>query len=262
LARAGAVIVLGFGLPVASVRSAPAVSRVLWERKDGPFYSAALLWDIRDFTEPQLRQACSALSKQLREKRGWTVSIFVDEDDATRELHGKLRTEGDYDWWSSLYNQFGRALLPMAEASGLGGNVVLRFRNQAGVSSETVLSGENFLRISLRGVDFDILKQSFSPLPPGVAPTSGDEAMIFIYVRASSFPDVRLAQEFGRLMRARLGERRIVVGFRTDSFFIEDTGFPIMYRFDPSLAPPSREQYEHSRTRYCFCDEPDVRCGN
>lgn len=230
------------------------------EGKIGPFYTRSEVWKVEDLTEPNLRLYYQQLSQELKGYRAWTVEVFIDQDDARRELHGKLRTEENYDWWLKLYNEFGSKLLPKAEFLTYENNGVLRLRDGAGTLSETVLSGDNFLRIRNTDIEFDILETYFSGLPPHTKSALGDEAMIWVYVRASSFPSVRQARQFSLIMRKRYQEKRIVVHIRTDSYFITDGRFPIVYRFDPDRVPPSREQYEQSKTMYCFCDRPGILC--
>jgi hypothetical protein len=200
------------------------------------------------------------LSRELKGTRAWTVSVFVDKNDATRELYGKAATEKGYDWWLELFEKFGRTPLPMAEILSWQENAVLRLRDSSGTCSERVLSGENFLRSHEAGIEFEILRTSYHPLPPHERPSRGDEAMVTIYVRASSYPRTDQARQYSLLMRKRFQQKQILVLFRTDSFFLAQTAFPIIYRFDSTAKPPSREQYEQSKTMYCFCDDPDVRC--
>jgi hypothetical protein len=186
--------------------------------------------------------------------------VFIDKDDATRELHGKLATEKGYGWWLELYNRFGHGLLPMAEMCRFGDNGALRFRDSSGTSSEIVLSGANPLRVDLKNIRFEVLKTYIGPLPPHTEPRPGDGAMISVYVRASSFPLADQARAFSLLMRRRFRQKRITVKFRTDAYFLTDNVFPILYRFDPPGTPPTREQYERSKTMYCFCDRRGIPC--
>lgn len=237
-----------------------AESRTLREWRVGPFYNRVVIWAGTDLTEPNLRSYYQQLSRELTGNRAWRVDVFSDEGDATRELYGKLRTEGDYDWWLGLYNKFGRKLLPKAEILSYAHNAVLRMRDTAGSCSEVVLSGDNFLRVHVGSIEFEILETYYHRLPPRTKPSHGDEAMISVYVRASSFPNVDQAREFGFLMRKRFRQKRIIVLIRTDSYFITDLAFPIMYRFDRDGVPPTREQYEQSKTMCCLCDRPAVLC--
>jgi|SRR5271157_1195244 len=233
----------------------------LWEWKTGPFYSRGVLWDIKRLAEPNLRSFYQRMSRELEDYRFWTVGVFTDRDDGMREVSGKLKAdELGYDWWVGLYNKFGRKVLPAAEVLGYQGNAVLRLRDSSGTCSEIVLAGDNFLRVHLGGLEFEILKTYYAPLPPHVEPSPGDEAMVFTYVRASSFPNTDQAREFSQLVLHRVQEKRVVVLFRTDDFFIDDNRFPIVYRFDPTTPPPSREQYRQSKTMYCFGDRPGILC--
>ena len=247
---------------VAGALSCPAQDSTLLQGSVGPFYGRAVLWDATNLTEQNLRSYHKQLSRELKPYRAWTVMVFIDKGDATRELYGKLRTEETYDWWLELYNQFGRKLLPMAELLTYEDNAVLRMRDAAGTCSETVLAGENFLRVRQNDIDFKILETYFTGLPPHTAATSGDEAMIWVYVRSSSFPNENQARDFSSLMQKRFRQKRVIVTIRTDSYFLMDGRFPIMYRFDKEGAPPSREQYEHSKTMYCFCERPRIQCSH
>jgi hypothetical protein len=240
--------------------AATARASTLWEYRLGPFYSRSLLWDAADLTEPRLRALYEQLSPELANNRAWTVQVFTDRTDAGRESGGKMGTEADYERWWKLYNGLGGKLLPMAEVLVYEKNAVLRLRNSAGVCSEVVLSGDNFLRTRLGSVSFEVLEIYYHSLPPGTAPSDGDEAMVTIFVRASAFPDEDQARQFSLLMQNRFEQKRIIVVFRSDAFFLTDEMFPIIYRFDPAAAPPSREEYERSKTMYCFCDRPGVLC--
>ena len=234
----------------------------LLQGRAGPFYGRVVIWEATKLTEQNLRPYYKQLSVELKAYRAWTVMVFIDKGDATRELYGKLATEETYDWWLGLYNQFGRKLLPMAEILTFEGNAVLRMRDSSGNCSETVLSGENFLRVGVDHIDFEILETYYTGLPPHTASAPGDEAMVWVYVRCSSFPTPDEAREFSLLMRKRFQQKRIIVVMRTDSYFITDGRFPILYRFDQNPTPPSQEQYERSQTMYCFCDRPDIRCSH
>lgn len=240
-----------------------AVNQTLWNWKAGPFCKLIVVWDVADLTEPKLRSYYQGLSRDLKRYRAWTVDVFVDREDAAREVSGKMivETDDDYDRWLDLYNKFGRKLRPMAEISGFGANAVLRLRDRNGNCSETVLSGDNFLQASVGDVKFEILEILYRLLPPHMKPRLGDDAMIDVFVRASSFPSVEQARTFSRLMQKRLQEKQIILMFRTDAFFIGDSFFPIMYRFDPATTPPTKEAYEHSKIMACSCNEPEIRCG-
>jgi hypothetical protein len=245
-------------MSVLAATSCLALDQTLWNWKAGPFLHRIVVWDVADLTEPKLRSYYQRLSRDLKRYGAWTVDVFVDRDDAAREVSGKMLTDKDYDWWLDLYNKFGRKLLPMAEISGFRADAVLRLRDRNGNCSETVLSGDNFPRASVGDVKFEILETLYRWLPPHTKPRPGDDAMIDVYVRASSYPSVEQARTFSRLMQNRLQEKQIILMFRTDAFFIDDAFFPIMYRFDPAATPPTKEAYEHSKIMAC---EPEIRCG-
>lgn len=251
-----AVVCLWFAISVICHAAGPTV----WEKNVGPFFSRGVIWAPSDLTEPNLRSYYQRLSEELKTNLAWTVNVFVDREDASRELHGKLTAEGDYDWWLKLYNEFGRKLLPMAEILSFDGDAVLRLRDAHGACFETVLSGRNFLWVHQGSTDFQILDVHYRSLPPHTQSSPGDEAMIWVYVRSSVFPTVDEGKQLSELMRSRFHQKRIVVAIRTDSYFIADGAFPTVYRFDAEGTPPSRDDYANSRTMYCFCDRPEVRC--
>jgi len=247
-------------IAVLAATSCLALDQTLWNWRAGPFCRRVVIWDAADLTEPKLQAFYQRLSSDMKRNRAWTVDVFVNRDDAAHEVSGKMVTDKGYDWWLDLYNKFGRTVFPMAEISGYGANAVLRLRDGHGVCSETVLSGHNFLRISMDNVEFEILQAYYRFLPPNTKPVPGDEAMITVYVRSSIFPSVGQAREFTRLMQERFQEKRIIVTFRIDAFFIDDPDFPVVYPFDPPATPPSKEEYEHSKTMYCFSDQPGIQC--
>ena len=261
LSIAGAAVIV-----LASVRIAG--GSTIWQRTDGPFFSQALLWKPASLTDENLRALYRRLAPAMRPRRAWLVEVFVDAADAQRELHGKLTTEGTYQRWLRLYSAFGRKPLAMAELFGYANNAVLRLRDAAGICSEVVLAGNNFLRIESGGVRFEILHIYYHPLPPDVAPSPGDEAMISVYVRASQPPDLDRAEELSTLLQRRLRQKRVDVSIRTDSFFISDDSFPVVYRFDELSRPPTEREYASSQTVSCmpritgFLAVGGIRCVN
>jgi hypothetical protein len=243
-----------------TVATSPALGRTLWEAKVGPFYSRVVVWDAAELVEPNLRLFYESLSRELKGSRAWTVGVFMDQRDAEREVSGKMRTDPSYDWWLDLYDKFGRDPLPMAEISSYNGDGVLRVRDRFGACTESVLSGDNFLRVHLGAIGFEILKVYYRPLPPHTNPSPGDESVVSVYVRASAFPSSEQAIEFSLLMQRRFQQKRIVVALRADAYFLTDDMFPVVYRFDPKPTPPSREQYEQGKTMYCVSDRPGIQC--
>jgi hypothetical protein len=82
----------------------------------------------------------------------------------------------------------------MAVILGYQENAVLRRRDRSGACSETVLAGDELLRVHVDSVEFEILEAYYRSLSPHTESSHGDEAMISIYVRASSFPSVDQAE--------------------------------------------------------------------
>lgn len=248
-------------LALLAAPSCMAAASTLWGGKVGPFYGRVILWNAAELNRESLQLYYEQLSQELRGNLAWTVSVFVDQDDATREVSGKLKVENlDYAWWLELYRKFGRNLLAAAEILCYQDNAVLRLRDSTGKVTESVLAGSNFLHVQLDRVQFEILKAYYGPLPPHTSSAPGDEAAVHIYVRASSAPISGEAREFSRLMQERYKQKRVTVLIRTDAFFLTDWVFPIMYRFDAATTPPTREEYEKSKTIYCFCDQPSLPC--
>jgi len=232
----------------------------IWERRDGPFFSRAVLWDPVDFSEENLRSFSGELAQEMKGNLAWDVGVFVDRSDLTRELYGKMVTDQGYEWWQKLYIKFGQSLLPMAEFFGYENNIVMRLRDNAGNCSEVTLQGHDFLRVNRDDIEFEILKILYHPLPPNVSSKPGDEAEVTAYVRASQFPSAQQAKEFSRILQKNVRQKRVDVEIRTDTYFIDSSAFPILYRFDQKPAPPSLEEYQRSRTMFCFGENPGIPC--
>lgn len=77
--------------------------RVFWERKDGPFYTRYEIWHSVDLTPSNIRSFYRRLAPEMSGYRAWTVKVFADEPEATRDLYGRFATEVDYSRWSQLY---------------------------------------------------------------------------------------------------------------------------------------------------------------
>ena len=119
-------------------------------------------------------------------------------------------------------------------------------------------SRHDFLRVHGDGTEFEILKIYYHPLP---AHWSQPRAMRRWFRSTRAHLGSRVWTKQGSsavLCNSAFRQKRVIVDIRTDSYFIMDSTFPILYRFDEKPAPPRREQYERSKTRYCFCDSPGM----
>lgn len=186
------------------------------------------------------------------------ISAFQYRSDVY-ELFGKSTTEFTFAKWKELFDHSSnkRQTLRFAKLVKAGTDVRIDFVDNGEASY--VVRGSNdptvfFISQNLR---CHILQISPIYLPIGV-PGGEPKLRIWVYVQAQRLPTPREAEAIFSELRRRLGTSHLRVLIRTDSWFIEDTRFPIWYPFAPDERPPNNLK-EYKAAGEVFCKETDGR---
>jgi hypothetical protein len=198
----------------------------------------------------------SKLSDRARLSVIW---MFSTEAQGTAITWGKGRFHIDYDWWVSAFRWEANRIQPLALAvfSRRGG--VLVMRSATGEIHRRVLGGKDPLRVSINGLELEILDLRF----PGMAPRNSvgyEKDYAMIYVRAKK----PLTEQSTRLTVATISAETTLtkasVLIRSDSWFIDDPFFPVVYPFEHQLIPPGAEAYSASKTAICRLEGNYIHC--
>lgn len=187
------------------------------------------------------------------------IWMFSTQEQGTAITWGKGRFHIDYDWWAWAFRSEASRLQPVAliVLSSRGG--VLIMRSATGEIHRRVLGGKDPLLVSVGGLECEILDLRF----PGMAPRKSvgyEKDYAMIYVRAKQ----PLSDQSTRITVATISAEttltKALMLIRSDSWFIDDPFFPVVYPFEPQLVPPTAEAYSASKTAICRVEGDQIHC--
>jgi hypothetical protein len=156
------------------------------------------------------------------------LRVFGSQQD-TRPLFGKVHTENHYASWLYLYKM--ELKLPpveMAEIIKIGNNVLARASN-AGRYEQKVLSGEDPLPCWHGSNDCRITWINIHGHAEDVG--KPEHAVIQLYIKQQPLPNAAQAVSECVRLQERFKTKQLFISFRSDDWFILDTGFPVVYPF-------------------------------
>jgi hypothetical protein len=242
---------------LADVRQVPQVLVDQWDQK---VVRRSVLIPPSEFSPARAEEISRAFLTANRDK--FTVlklSIFVDENDERRTDSGKGSTDVTYMGWRQLYEKYGSQPLPMAQTIAIRENAVLRWRDAGGRVGRKVLSGSDPLAVRLAGRTFEVLELAMHKRSPYHVPLPSDPIWVNAAVRTSATSADHL-RAFTSLLAARLGLTDLSISFRHDCWFISGDSFPIVYRFDQVLNPPTEGEYRRAFAGYCWFSGGKTSC--
>ncbi len=250
-------LVLGWlGSSPAAQRQAPEVAVDLWDQK---LVRRSVLITPNEFSPARAEQISREFLEARRSKfRALKLSVFVDADDERRTDSGKGQTDVTYAYWRRLYELHGRQALPMARTLAVGQDAVLQWRDQAGRIGRKVLSGNDPLLVRQSGHLFEILDIGMWKLPYSDRVYKNSmRASAIVRTRPTSAEQLRAFFDY---LASRLDLADFSVYFRSDHWFITNDSFPIVYRFDQVLDPPTERDYIGRFRGHCYMRSGEANC--
>ena len=255
--------ILVFGWAAAAGLSAATPYETFERWSSGPLSTVSIVVNPGDMTVPSVREIYSDLYPGPLENGNFRqLSVFVNSDDAFRELRGKGGVDYGYSWWRQLYERYGRHPLPKAEVTAFGGSSVLRIRSADGTVKRVVLSGHDFFTIVRGATTYQILEICASILPLQARPKPHDWGVLNFYIQSSTIPSKHEAEALTRELVHISGEAQISTQFQADTFFADSGRFPIVYRFGPTAPPPPEREFGIPKSSGCTSDETRVYCSS
>ena len=188
---------------------------------------------------------------------------FVDvgnfPDDDYPPFHYLLLSHAGYEWWRYGFEK--RRPGPFARLCVLGSGAILEHRDADGNVSRNVLAGSDPLEIRTDLGTFHVLHFSYRQIP--LADAKGlDHDRIHVFARS----DQALCSEAGLALLARLHQliplKEILLYIRTDTWFLDASGYPLVYPFQTEQSPPSKEEFLRSLTLICGGSDGGYSCSS
>jgi hypothetical protein len=187
------------------------------------------------------------------------VMAFANPDDARLFIAGKGHTDVTYADWAAMYRATRhRQQFRMMRLIKVADDIVVQIAD-GGHVSRMVLRGADPTRFPAGGKACELLDLYWYRLPrpirrDGVNPLNADA-----YIRTDSLPSNHEAMLITRELQKRLKHPDVMVQLRTDTWFIEDSRFPVWFPFshDP---PPDFRAYRSRGEIFCRASASEVVC--
>lgn len=209
------------------------------------------------FSATVVRELVMENLRAFRSHRLVKIVIAADRQDILYMRRGKAMADYSYELWSAVLARRLKTRQPLAMALKIDGNVTVRYRDAAGISTESVLAGEDAFVVRGSHSDAKILHVSFSRVPYG----RDGLVIVYFFVEVAGSASESTARAVARvLLRAPGIRERTLTIVRGDRWFIENEAFPVFYPFGEPEEPPSVADYVCAPTIICGNDEGEVAC--
>ena len=172
------------------------------------------------------------------------IRVFTSEDDASSATRWKGADFGYPRWRRSFEDSF-KVLKPSASILVINGAASILLRDAAVKIVQATVGSTDPRRIDTPGGIARIIHVSL-PFPP--LPVNPGYRTVEFYIVTSRPINETIARDCH-------------VSVRNDAWFIADENFPIFYRYQESLQPPSLEQLMQTKTASCSDDGRSCYAG-
>jgi hypothetical protein len=167
-------------------------------------------------------------------------------------MRGKPAENMTYSKW--------RAALGVARMHGpyrcarlvaVGENAVIQTVDGLSVSSH-VVQGRDPTNLRVGGDRVDVLE---------IFPRHVEPPALVVYVEVSRRPTIPYSEKIVTALQGEMGPRRLEVYIRPDTWFIDDSFFPLWFRFQPDAKEPTLEQYKSRGEVWCEAEPGRTACN-
>lgn len=166
-------------------------------------------------------------------------------------------TDFDFQYWQGQFEYVTRQRMQIAEAISINRNAVLRIHQADGSTSRQVLSGQDPLRLTIEGEEFEIVYVDFSgPHRLGL------QESVFVFVRALSPLRSAPAVELFKKLEPLFPGLGLALEIRDDAWFVYQPRYPFVNPFIEGRRVPSQQEYETLRTMHCVRTASGLQCDS
>lgn len=221
------------------------VALAVGQTPHAPNLGGRVLLPPGEFTEASLLRRC-ALCKPNKNVSFVDFWFFSSIDDQGTFLLGKPGNYCPYDTWRMKYEKAASTPMQIAEFVRVGDSSILLMRHRDATLTRRVLSGEDPMVLNVNGTRLNILHFATTELN-----SRSSESRLLVYAQTAAPLKPELGAAALEALFGKLTFAEVILGVRGDSWFINDTPYPVLPPFAPDSPPPSKEQYSHSPEMAC-----------
>jgi hypothetical protein len=150
-----------------------------------------------------------------------------------------------YTFWRQFYDAVNKEMFPIGELMVLGGNAVVRYRDQSGTVTETVLMGSDPRPVVIGGFSGKIIHVGMQGRMP--------KPWLELCVVGTGTLDAGAGAEYISNFSHDMSVDDSTVEFRSDPWFMDEIWTPWFPLFEEHRGePPSEAAYNLTKTLNCF----------
>lgn len=202
------------------------------------------------------------LANKLKGNSGrvFLLSVFENKDAALQTIAGKGHTDGTYsEAVARLYAAQRRSSFRMVRLVSVYGNTIIQAVDGSNIS-RTVVAGVDPISFAVGGKTCEILEIYFARQPRPTRADGRNPAIVKVYLKTDVLPSIAEAEAISNAIEEKFRHRNVVVHLRPDTWFLEDSEFPLWYPFDAGRTPPPLEDFRSSGEISCVANDDGRRC--
>lgn len=181
------------------------------------------------------------------------VQVLFYQHENGRRDNSKPAVDTSYGLWQDLYQEFKDRLPAAGEFLSVKGNAVLRVRSLSGAVERRVLAEDDPLKIHSMSCDAEIIHFS-------VTPQSDGSASVHFFALSNRAGEIHCARETSAVLAEYVPASDLSLQLRSDAWFIEDAGFPIVYLFQERVTAPTLAEYRAGARSGCSLYRGKLMC--
>lgn len=230
-----------------------AANNILLDRREGDFHDIVVV-DSASMNTFGIQRLANELTSKDAPIRVLVLSIFENKEDAFQTMAGKGHTDTEFgEAVERLRSARSRGPFQMIRLISIDGNTVVQAVNGPTVS-RTVVHGTDPASFTVGGKRCELLEIYFVRPPRAIRPDGSNPPIAKAYLRVDVLPNLEEADAITRAVQEKLHHRNVTVSIRTDSWFLEDSEFPLWYPFEVNPKPPSFEEYNSRGEVVCVAN--------
>jgi hypothetical protein len=218
-----------------------------WESKftANEYVRGTLVVPSQHLTPMFAEQLAQSAFKEIGDRRFADVEMFCEED--YPPFHYFLLSHVGYGWWKHWFDRVPR--FPVARLIALNGNAVFEYGDRGGVTRR-ILAGSDPLLVAAGKGTFHLLHFTFKRIPLGLSKVLDAESLD-VFVEVEQPLDPIAGQALFEVLSQLIPLKEIMLYIRNDKWFLDISGYPLIYPFAPEETPPAKEVFQQSHTLLC-----------
>jgi len=220
-----------------------ASDRIVYDGSSATMVFRGIAVSGQTFDEQYVINRCRQFLAQNADKKLIVLTLGPEGPNAPIAAFGCDHCK-PYPFWRMHYDGIAKEMFPIGELMVLGGNAVLRYRDQSGSVTDTVLMGSDPRPVVIGGLSGKLIHVGMEGRMP--------KPWLELYVVGTGTLDAGAGAEYISKFSHDMDVTNSTVEFRSDPWFINEIWRPWFPLFEEHRGePPSEAEFNQTKTLNC-----------